>query len=279
MSTPTSKGYDKLAALMARDPGSSIYRRFAKLNAKNLLYLQAEIAFVENELQHIIRVDGQPEEKASFPFSVWDMKTSEDPIQWEKVLEARKLLKEYNAALLQQTQLLRLNEPEKHDLEVFQAWLKEEESQNKLSFAPPDQWSRKNESDLVALYSRHEETDRFTRFVYTRVVAWFHRMVGAKDTKRKDVESGVWYYNDRSIRSSTYVFSLIVSGLLPATSMIVLYFLKDPTAILITIFVYDMVFVLVMGLMVKARRVEIFAAATAFAAVQVTMITAGKSNS
>lgn len=45
--------------------------------------------------------------------------------------------------------------------------------------------------------------------------------------------------------------------------MIVLYFLKDPAAILITIFVYDMVFVLVMGLMVKARRVEIFAAATA----------------
>lgn len=158
-------------------------------------------------------------------------------------------------------------------------------------FSPPDQWRGENESDLVALNSRHEETDRFTRFVYTRVLSWFHRMVGVKDTvryafrtvslssalivtnlvtnahilhqKRKDIESGVWYYNDRTIKSWTYILSLIISGLLPATSMIVLYFLKDPAAILITICVYDMVFVLVMGLMVKARRVEIFAAATA----------------
>ncbi|KAL3252646.1 hypothetical protein ABHI18_009976 [Aspergillus niger] len=278
MSTPISKGYDRLAALMACDPGSSIYRSFAKLNAKNLLYLQAEIAYIQNDLQYIIEKDGQSEDKASFPFSVWDMKTSEDPVQWEKVLEARRLLKEYNETLLQQAQLLRLNAPEKADLEVFQEWLKEEESRH-MWFSPPDQWRGENESDLIALKSRHEETDRFTRFVYTRVISWFHRMAGVNDTKRKDIESGVWYYNDRTIKSWTYILSLIISGVLPATSMIVLYFLKDPAAILITIFVYDMVFVLVMGFMVKPRRVEIFAAATAFAAVQVTMITAGKSNS
>ncbi|GKZ74086.1 hypothetical protein AnigIFM50267_011325 [Aspergillus niger] len=278
MSTPISKGYDRLAALMACDPGSSIYRSFAKLNAKNLLYLQAEIAYIQNDLQYIIEKDGQSEDKVSFPFSVWDMKTSEDPVQWEKVIEARRLLKEYNETLLQQAQLLRLNAPEKADLEVFQEWLKEEESRH-MWFSPPDQWRGENESDLIALNSRHEETDRFTRFVYTRVVSWFHRMAGVNDTKRKDIESGVWYYDDRTIKSWTYILSLIISGVLPATSMIVLYFLKDPAAILITIFVYDMVFVLVMGFMVKPRRVEIFAAATAFAAVQVTMITAGKSNS
>ncbi|GLA31589.1 hypothetical protein CBS63078_4305 [Aspergillus niger] len=278
MSTPISKGYDRLAALMARDPGSSIYRSFAKLNAKNLLYLQAEIAYIQIDLQDIIKEDGQSEDKVSFPFSVWAMKNSEDPVQWKKFLEARKLLKEYNTALLHQAQLLRLNAPEKADLEVFKAWLREEESRN-MWFSPPDQWGGENEMDLVALNSRHEETDRFTRFVYTRVLSWFHRMVGVNDTKRKDIESGVWYYNDRTIKSWTYILSLFISGLLPATSMIVLYFLKDPAAILITICVYDMVFVLVMGLMVKARRVEIFAAATAFAAVQVTMITAGKSNS
>lgn len=170
-----------------------------------------------------------------------------------------------------------------------------------MVFSPPGQWGKENESDLVALCSRHEETDRFTRFVYTRVVSLFHRMAGAKDTvcyaflilvhfspslypgvelylvynqryllmhicytqKRKDLESGVWYYNERKIKSWTYMLSLIISGLLPATSIIILYYLKDPTAVLITIFVYNMVFVLVLGLMVKAKRVEIFAAATA----------------
>lgn len=98
MSTPISKGYDRLAALMARDPGSSIYRSFSKLNAKNLLYLQAEIAYIQIDLQDIIEEDGQSEDKVSFPFSVWDMKNSEDPVQWEKVLEARKLLKEYSTS-------------------------------------------------------------------------------------------------------------------------------------------------------------------------------------
>ena len=62
----------------------------------------------------------------------------------------------------------------------------------------------------------------------------------------------------------TYLISLIMSGLLPATSIIVLYYVKDTAAKLLTIAVYNMVFVVVMGLMSKAGRVEIFAAATAY---------------
>ncbi|GAA86586.1 similar to An12g02190 [Aspergillus luchuensis IFO 4308] len=248
---------------MALDPGSCIFRRFAKLNAKNLLYLQAEVAYIEEDLQHIITEDknSASPEKANYPYSVWELKESlhqkdEYPEQWMKVLEARKLLNEYNAALLQQAQLLQFSKPETADLEVLQEWLNREHSEKRY-FSPEDQWSGENAEDLIALHSRHDNTDKFTRLVFTRVIPFFHRWLGYRDTSRKDIEAGVWYYNNRRIRSWTYITA----------------------AKLIIIFLYNFIFVLVMGLMVKARRVEIFATAAAFAAIQVTILTSGNGSS
>ena len=96
MAPTEPKGYDKLATLMAHDPGMAIYRRFANLNAKNLLYLQAELCYVQNDLDFLIEDDGKDPDKESYPFSVWDVKNDEHGLQWKKVLEARKLLKEYS---------------------------------------------------------------------------------------------------------------------------------------------------------------------------------------
>lgn len=98
------EGYEKLAALLAADPGLSFFRRFAKLNAKNLLYLQAEIANLEAELGEIIRADkrsGHPKAK-NYALCVLDLKNStreSEPacrVQWEKFQELRKLLEEYS---------------------------------------------------------------------------------------------------------------------------------------------------------------------------------------
>jgi hypothetical protein len=101
------EGYHKLAALMGSDCGLSIYRRFAKLNARNLLYLQAELVNLEAELENIILEDNDSDddEKKLFSFSLWHLKHSSDapdgdfPIQWHKVLEIRRLLKEYSELL------------------------------------------------------------------------------------------------------------------------------------------------------------------------------------
>lgn len=74
---------------------------------------------------------------------------------------------------------------------------------------------------------------------------------------------GTWTYSDQKIKTFTYIFSLFMSGLLPASSILILYFVKDPTDKLIIIFVYNVVFPLVIGFLVKAKRADIFAAATA----------------
>jgi hypothetical protein len=100
-------GYDKVANFIATDPCMSIYPRFSKANAKNLLYLQAEISLVLHELGFNAEMDfesGDPD-KELFPVSVRALKMfrSEDGKmcrQWEKTLELRQLLKEYSESIL-----------------------------------------------------------------------------------------------------------------------------------------------------------------------------------
>ncbi|KAL4732877.1 hypothetical protein BDV11DRAFT_210640 [Aspergillus similis] len=58
-----------------------------------------------------------------------------------------------------------------------------------------------------------------------------------------------------------------------ASSMLVLYLVNNMITRLIIIVVYNIGFSIIIGLLAKARRVEVFAASTAFAAVQVAFIT------
>lgn len=45
------EGYNKLASLMGACPEVAILRRFGSLNARNLLYLQAELVALEDSLR------------------------------------------------------------------------------------------------------------------------------------------------------------------------------------------------------------------------------------
>ena len=98
-----AQGYRKLAKLMVTDPCVSIFQPFSEANALDLLYLQAEICLVEDELRAVgwaDSVSGDPKKK-DFSVSVWRLKTylsednSETSRQWELILKLRRLLKEY----------------------------------------------------------------------------------------------------------------------------------------------------------------------------------------
>lgn len=47
------EGYTKLATLMGAYPEVAIVRRFARLNAQNILYLQAELVHLESRLNEL----------------------------------------------------------------------------------------------------------------------------------------------------------------------------------------------------------------------------------
>src|SRR5271156_5469960 len=51
------EGYAKIASRVAAHPELGIYRRFGALNAQNILYLQAELHELEQELQQYAAED------------------------------------------------------------------------------------------------------------------------------------------------------------------------------------------------------------------------------
>ena len=92
--------YLELAGLMGKYPGLAIFRRFATLNAKNLLYLQAEIAELEDQLDLLEGEDRNSTNLDHRKFQ-WEARLlmtapAGENQQWQKILEIRAKLKEYS---------------------------------------------------------------------------------------------------------------------------------------------------------------------------------------
>jgi hypothetical protein len=94
-------GYHKLASLVGDHDELFMLRRFARTNAKNLLYMQAEILHLEAELHDIAQEDRSGcEKRRNYEYCVFDLKESfginGSDTQWRKILEIREKLKEYS---------------------------------------------------------------------------------------------------------------------------------------------------------------------------------------
>ncbi len=96
------RSYSSLAELLGNTDGLAIYRRFATLNAQNLLYLQSELINLEDELKRLVVADSlsDDEQYRVFKHDVTAMKNAPGDAaggkQWKKVLEIREKLKEYS---------------------------------------------------------------------------------------------------------------------------------------------------------------------------------------
>ena len=100
------KGYPSLAAFIAsdRDKSTAIYRRFDRLSARNLLYLQSELQELEERQDALDAEDLHGDLQAKKSARNWqvlkkrakqqDNKREKD--QLELVLEIREKLKEYS---------------------------------------------------------------------------------------------------------------------------------------------------------------------------------------
>jgi hypothetical protein len=104
-------GYPRLATFMGHEPGAAIYRRFASLNARVLLYRQAEIVCLEHELDQLEQAYAGGEHK-HLHYSVRHLMHAKPGGPghdlWEKVSQLDSALERYNALLLQQKALYEL---------------------------------------------------------------------------------------------------------------------------------------------------------------------------
>jgi hypothetical protein len=86
-------GYPSLAAFISKDNDFVIFRKFRQLNARNLLYLQAELTHLENEIETIDR--GLAAANANDGLGSWSSFTS-DKQRLDLIIQARRVLDEYS---------------------------------------------------------------------------------------------------------------------------------------------------------------------------------------
>lgn len=122
-------------------------------------------------------------------------------------------------------------------------------------------WRSETEIDLIACSSRHEDNDGITKFITERIVPWVAERLhkGSGQTDKSDL---IMYSNVR-LEYAVNISSSVISSILPTVSIIVLYCIKSTMARLWVILAFTTSFAVVLAVLVKARRVEIFAATTA----------------
>ncbi|CAG8960936.1 hypothetical protein HYFRA_00002474 [Hymenoscyphus fraxineus] len=297
-------GHAKVAGLISRYPELAIMRRFGDLNMENLLYLQAELVHLESEYR-TLATDGRGHPDRLISAKDWaSLAYSEDKndlTQWKKMLEIRQRLKEYSMtsqplsrtnfqgrklifkadeAFAQVAFMTSMKSPNPYDLQFFRSWLERPKMGN-FPILGPDQyvWDVGNEADLVAIQRRKGE-DFLTRWFIDKVIPSFHRCLGKyfKAAIPEEPESEISHYSDSHLARFVHVFGVVLSSLLPISSIVILYFVSSLLTRLGIIATFTALFSLSLATVTQARRIEIFAGTSAFAAVQVVFVTANTNN-
>ncbi|KAI9880356.1 MAG: hypothetical protein M1830_003967 [Pleopsidium flavum] len=276
---PAMEGYAKLAAMMGRHPEMAIFRAFRPLNTQNLLYLQAELVELERDLEFIASLDnasGNPPKQAYARSwsALQKSKEDGDGLQLSKVLTIRAKLKEYNEALLQQSLCFGLDRPSGCDMNFLRKWLTGSKMGGCfLSGREQQVWDQAYEADLISLRKSHPEKDVLSRWLTGTFVGCFHRSLGHhfKRPIPHDVESGIANY-DNTLLAVADLVGTVISSLLPISSIMVLYFVKNMLMRLTVVAGFTALFSITLAIVTKARRIEVFAATAAFASVQVVFV-------
>jgi hypothetical protein len=93
------EGYQAIAQLMGNHDEMAIVRRFKDLNMQDILYLQAEIIHLKDELRKRELQDKKDPERVYLAKDWWSLAHSDDEegrARWATVLEIREKLDEYS---------------------------------------------------------------------------------------------------------------------------------------------------------------------------------------
>jgi hypothetical protein len=97
------EGYPKIAQLMNQHGELAIFRKFGSMNMQNLLYLQAELTYLESDYQRLAMQDEACAERPYRSRDLWSLKQPDrdgTTKQWDKFLEIREKLKEYSETFI-----------------------------------------------------------------------------------------------------------------------------------------------------------------------------------
>ncbi|KAF2627732.1 hypothetical protein BU25DRAFT_410864 [Macroventuria anomochaeta] len=110
-------GWPRLAEVMSQVPEFAAFPRFRELNVKNLLYYQVELELLRQQIE-------REEEEEMLNVERYDRIVKGASTEYHKLLiKLRILLREYNEALLQLSQVSALSDPEEYNMRSLRNWL------------------------------------------------------------------------------------------------------------------------------------------------------------
>ena len=174
-------------------------------------------------------------------------------------------------ALLQHSHLYQLPKANSHDLRVLREWYGDPDlGALFLPLPEGNAWNEEMTKDLVALSVRKTDGDVFTRWITEKFMPKYHQKIGYK--LKKTTVNGIYDYRDSKFNSTANTISIILSSLIPPTSIFALYYVNHTPIRLGLIMIFSAVLAACLAIFTAARRVEIFAATVALASVQVVFI-------
>ncbi|RMZ67693.1 phthalate transporter [Pyrenophora seminiperda CCB06] len=260
-----------LAERIAVKPETGIYRRFDALNARHLLYLQAELCILETSLQEQETADSHNrcEKRREFATDYQTMlerPSDEQKLQLALIEEMHRKLNQYNKALIQVSILQRLEEPDRYDLDDIQRFLVSKDiepgfltGEDSRSWGIPEE-PDDHPPDLVGVRQRTKE-DGFSRFVSENAIHLFKCGLGR--LKRKDPHLGRRVYYDSTVLRVTSWMTCILASMLPIASILVLINLKALNTKLWVVAGFNVLISVCLKMFTDAKRAEIFAVTAA----------------
>ncbi|EXJ67767.1 uncharacterized protein A1O5_09113 [Cladophialophora psammophila CBS 110553] len=265
-------GYGALAAMMASHQNIEAFRKFSSMNLENILHMQAELQHLEVVINEVRKIPGLN----SFD-RIWiddPESMSEEDIR--RIFErSRTLLDQYYRALLRTARINALQQPRKDNLQLRRQWYDEESGGDQFLYGVEAGIFRDAsiEADLLTLNENIGSKDALANFLSEKVVPLYHRVVGYK-LHRSMAEKAferTWEYRPETLVQVGNTICMLLSAVIPALSILVLFSVKSMAARLVAISMMSLVFSLVMNVIAQ-RRADVFMSTTAFAAVLVVFV-------
>lgn len=267
---------------MGTYPELAIFRRFGALNLQNIIYMQADITHLEEQLREMVAEDNHssdPERKMlsrdwwAIAEGSYGMDEASSR-RYKIVMKLRSVLKDYNDALMQQAAVLALQPPAKNDLGFLRYWLNDPLLGNRFLVGPDSAtWDEVSlEPDLVALRPRSDNEKRFSKRATDFLILLFHRFFGRRLLGGDRNIEGLVDYSSSNLLLLIQILTAILSSLLLMISVVVLYFVRSAGARLGIIGAFTAFFSLSLAVFSGANRNEIFGATAACIAVQIVFV-------
>ncbi|KAK6510574.1 hypothetical protein TWF506_009678 [Arthrobotrys conoides] len=269
-------GYPSTAAIISTDPELSVYRRFDRLNARNILYYQAELMYLESELDKMDEEDNikeVAEEKYHLRhFKELSEGTDMRMLKRKKlVMDMRYLLKEYNASMVNYKDLLNCSEPSDRVLTSIRNWRRNQGDPPIIDISETA-YDKSFESDLMALKPPKSD-DLITTFVQNNLGKFFKKPKPAH--MHIPNSDNVLYYSETAIDLFVTIICTLLAIVVLVGSMTTLYFVESQGLRLGLVWVFTFLFAISIFLMANLSKGEIFLATAAYCAILVVYISGG----